>query len=65
MVPSPGAPSEEAEAAEHHGKWKRRRRSLWRRLFRRSVLVALGAIGAALVLLYFLIHNIGTYKEPD
>jgi hypothetical protein len=65
MEPPLGSPSGEAEAPEHHGKWKRRRRSLWRRLFRRSVLVALAAIGAALVLLYFLIHNIGTYKEPD
>jgi hypothetical protein len=65
MAAPPGSPSEEPEATEHHGKWKRKRRSLWRRIFRRSVLVALAAIGAALVLLYFLIHNIGTYKEPD
>ena len=65
MEPPVGSPPQEAQAADRHGKWKRRRRSLWRRLFRRSVLVALAAIGAALALLYFLIHNIGTYKEPD
>ncbi|HXX94738.1 MAG TPA: hypothetical protein VEN81_13985 [Planctomycetota bacterium] len=65
MEPPAESTPGEASALEHRGKWKRKRRSLWRRIFRRSVLVALGAIGAALVLLYFLIHNIGTYKEPD
>lgn len=59
---SPGTPG---ESGSPQGKWKRRRRPLLRRIFRRSVLIALAAIGLALVLLYFMLQNVGIYKEPD
>lgn len=56
---------ESAESVQHRGKWKKKKRPLLRRIFRKSTLIVLGAIGAALVLLYFLLQNVGTYKEPD
>jgi hypothetical protein len=65
MEPPAGSPLQDPAGAEQERRWKRKRRSLWKRLFQQSVLVVLGAIAVAVVLLYFLIHNIGTYKAPD
>jgi type VI protein secretion system component VasF len=49
-----------------HGKWKRKKRALWKRIFfRKSTLVALAAIVVALALVYYLLHHIDNFKASD
>jgi type VI protein secretion system component VasF len=65
MVDQTGSPAGPEAISPHSGKWKRRRRSFLRRIFRRTTLIMIGAIAVAVVVLYFLLQTILSYREPD
>ena len=65
MGVEPEPASTDSANAGPRGTWKRKRRSILARIFRKSTLIALVVIGAALVILWFLLQNLGMYREPD
>ena len=67
MNPSDSVRQEEPSSPDpsRRGQWKRRRRNLLKRIFKKATLVAILAILGALAIFYYLLHHIGTYKEQD